>query len=217
MFAAMSVQWTVARAVGTGLVKDHLPFVRTDKGGKRRSTDFPAFWEAVIAGLLIVGAIVLIETNIKEVREIYIFAVVLVIQSLPFIAAVLIALFERSSLNDFATWRELEARFAELLRRRPALAEVAGARPGAGTARTGAVASPSPRARQAGCIARDANRAEALRYISNFAVNPPPIPPGHDELVRTRGARYFASAVSTSFTQYDVPNGMASSLKLYSG
>ncbi len=33
MFAAMSMQWTVARAVGFGLIKDHLPFVRTAKGG----------------------------------------------------------------------------------------------------------------------------------------------------------------------------------------
>ena len=41
VFAAMSVQWTVARAVGFGLIKDHLPFVRTAKGGLRRSTRFP--------------------------------------------------------------------------------------------------------------------------------------------------------------------------------
>ena len=34
VFAAMSVQWTVARAVGFGLVKDTLPFVRTAKGGR---------------------------------------------------------------------------------------------------------------------------------------------------------------------------------------
>jgi exo-beta-1,3-glucanase (GH17 family)/cellulose synthase/poly-beta-1,6-N-acetylglucosamine synthase-like glycosyltransferase len=121
MFAAMSVQWTVARAVAMGLVKDHLPFVRTDKGGKRKSTEFPAFWEAVLAGLLILGAIVLVETNVKEVREINIFALVLVIQSLPFIAAVLMALMERSALNDFATWREIEARGYELIGRRPAL------------------------------------------------------------------------------------------------
>ena len=52
VFAAMSVQWTVARAVGFGVVKDHLPFVRTAKGGLRRSTDFPAFWEAMLAALL---------------------------------------------------------------------------------------------------------------------------------------------------------------------
>ena len=56
VFAAMSVQWTVARAVAFGLIKDHLPFVRTAKGGLRRPTDFHAFWEAVLAGLLILGA-----------------------------------------------------------------------------------------------------------------------------------------------------------------
>lgn len=123
VFAAMSVQWTVARAVGFGVVKDHLPFVRTSKGGLRRSTDFHAFWEAVLAGLLIVSAVVLIATNIKEIREIYIFAVVLVIQSLPFMAAVALAAIERSKLNDFATWRSLETRFAELLPGRGQVAE----------------------------------------------------------------------------------------------
>jgi hypothetical protein len=123
VFAAMSVQWTVARAVGFGVIKDHLPFVRTAKGGLRRSTDFHAFWEAVLAGLLIVSAIVLVATNIKEIREINIFAVVLVIQSLPFIAAVALAAIERSTLNDFATWRSLEARFAELLPHRGQVTE----------------------------------------------------------------------------------------------
>src|SRR6476661_1043334 len=59
VFAAMSVQWTVARAVGFGLVKDHLPFVRTAKGGGRRDTAFPAFWEAILSGLLIAGAVTL--------------------------------------------------------------------------------------------------------------------------------------------------------------
>jgi len=59
--------------------------------------------------------VLLIATNIKEIREINIFAVVLVVQSLPFVAAVAMALFERSRLNDFATWRSLEARFADLI------------------------------------------------------------------------------------------------------
>jgi hypothetical protein len=118
-FAAMSVQWTVARAVGFGVVKDHLPFVRTAKGGLRRSTDFHAFWEAVLAGLLILGAVVLVATNVKAVREINIFAVVLLVQSLPFVAAVGIALIERSRFNEFATWRTLEARVGELVARRP--------------------------------------------------------------------------------------------------
>ena len=68
----------------------------------------------MLAGLLIAGAVVLVATNIKEVREINIFAVVLVIQSLPFVAAVALAVIERTRLNDFAYWRALEARFAEL-------------------------------------------------------------------------------------------------------
>jgi cellulose synthase/poly-beta-1,6-N-acetylglucosamine synthase-like glycosyltransferase len=122
VFAAMSVQWTVARAVSFGLIKDHLPFVRTSKGGLRRSSDFHAFWEAVLAGLLIIGAVTLYITNIKEIREINIFAVVLVVQSLPFIAAAALAAIERTPFNDFATWRALEARFVELLPRRLARA-----------------------------------------------------------------------------------------------
>jgi len=122
VFAAMSVQWTVARAVGFGLIKDHLPFVRTSKGGLRRSTDFHAFWEAVLAALLILGAITLYVTNTKQIREINIFAIVLIVQSLPFIAALALAAIERTPLNDFAYWRTLEGRFGEALGRRAAIA-----------------------------------------------------------------------------------------------
>jgi exo-beta-1,3-glucanase (GH17 family)/cellulose synthase/poly-beta-1,6-N-acetylglucosamine synthase-like glycosyltransferase len=129
VLAAMSVQWTVARAVSFGLVKDHLPFVRTAKGGLRKSSDFHAFWEAVLASLLIGGAITLYLTNYKEVREIDIFAVVLLVQSLPFIAAVLLAAIERTPLNDFATWRAVEARFAEMLPKRARMAKVAAPAP----------------------------------------------------------------------------------------
>ena len=118
VFAAMSVQWTVARAVGFGVIRDHLPFVRTSKGGLRRTTDFHAFWEAVLAGLLILGAAVLVATNYKQVREINIFAAVLVVQSLPFIAAVALAMFERSPLNEFATWRAFDARVGQFVARR---------------------------------------------------------------------------------------------------
>jgi exo-beta-1,3-glucanase (GH17 family)/cellulose synthase/poly-beta-1,6-N-acetylglucosamine synthase-like glycosyltransferase len=129
VFAAMSVQWTVARAVFIGVIKDHLPFVRTSKGGLRRSTDFHAFWEAVLAGLLVLGAVVLVATNIKDVREINIFAIVLLVQSLPFIAAAGLAVFERTPLNDFATWRALEARLGELVARRPQAAPAPAKRP----------------------------------------------------------------------------------------
>jgi elongation factor P hydroxylase len=100
--------------------------VRTSKGGLRKSADFHAFWEAILAGLLIIGAITLYVTNIKDVREIDIFAVVLLVQSLPFIAAVGIATIERTQLNDFAYWRTLDARLAELLpKRAAAVAKVA--------------------------------------------------------------------------------------------
>jgi exo-beta-1,3-glucanase (GH17 family)/cellulose synthase/poly-beta-1,6-N-acetylglucosamine synthase-like glycosyltransferase len=116
--AAMAVQWTVARAVGIGIFKEHLPFLRTSKGGSsRKGPDFPAFWEAVIAGLLLFGALTLVVTNYKEVHEINIFAVVLVVQSLPFLAAVAIALVEDTRLNSFAYWRNVEARLLELLPR----------------------------------------------------------------------------------------------------
>jgi exo-beta-1,3-glucanase (GH17 family)/cellulose synthase/poly-beta-1,6-N-acetylglucosamine synthase-like glycosyltransferase len=130
VFAAMSVQWTVARAVSFGLIKDHLPFVRTSKGGMRRTTDFHAFWEAILAGLLNLGALTLIITNTKEVREIYIFADVLVIQSLPFLAAVGLAMFERTRLNEFATWAAIETRVADMLPKRATAAiEVAASVP----------------------------------------------------------------------------------------
>jgi hypothetical protein len=72
---------------------------------------------------------VLVATNTKDIREINIFAVVLVIQSLPFIAAVTLAVVERTRLNEFATWRTLEARFAELLPRRATIAKAASTAP----------------------------------------------------------------------------------------
>jgi len=120
VFAAMSVQWTVARAVGLGIINDHLPFVRTSKGGLRRTADFHAFWEAVLAVLLLAGAVVLVATNVKQIREINIFAIVLVVQSLPFLAAVGLAAIERTRFNDFAYWRSLEGQLGELVARRTA-------------------------------------------------------------------------------------------------
>ena len=76
MIAAMSVQWTVSRAVANGLITEHLPFARTSKGGLSiMSIEFQAFWEAVIGVLLLLGAGVLVVSNsYKEVREIYVFA-----------------------------------------------------------------------------------------------------------------------------------------------
>jgi exo-beta-1,3-glucanase (GH17 family)/cellulose synthase/poly-beta-1,6-N-acetylglucosamine synthase-like glycosyltransferase len=121
MIAAMSVQWTVSRAVAQGLITEHLPFARTSKGGlSRMSIEFQAFWEAVIGVLLLVGATVLVVTNeSKQVREIYVFAAVLVLESLPFLSAVAIALLENSRANDFSFWRNTAVRTAELIGLRP--------------------------------------------------------------------------------------------------
>jgi len=129
MVAAMSVQWTVSRAVANGLITEHLAFARTSKGGfSLVSIEFQAFWEAVIGVLLLVGAAVLVVTNsYKEVREIYIFAGVLVLESLPFLSAVAIALLENSRANSFAFWRDSAVRTAELIGLRPvAMPTVAG-------------------------------------------------------------------------------------------
>ena len=115
--AAMSMQWTVAHAVGSGVLKERLPFLRTAKGGATRKGDFPAFWEAVIAGLLVLGAITLVVTNYKQVHEINIFALVLVVQSLPFLSAVALAAIEGTRFNTFAFWRGVETRVTELLPR----------------------------------------------------------------------------------------------------
>jgi GT2 family glycosyltransferase len=118
VFAAMSVQWTVARAVGSGIWTESVPFTRTAKGGAtRKGPDFPAFWEGVMAALLLIGAALVVITNYKQIREINLFAVVLVVQSLPFLAAVALALVEGSRFNEFAYWRSVEAKVAETLPR----------------------------------------------------------------------------------------------------
>jgi cellulose synthase/poly-beta-1,6-N-acetylglucosamine synthase-like glycosyltransferase len=118
VIAAMSVQWTVARAVGFGLWKEGMPFTRTAKGGAtRRGSDFVALWEAIIAALLLACAVLVVVTNVKQIHELNIFAAVLVVQSLPFLAAVVIANLEGTRFNEFAYWRRVEARFAKRLPR----------------------------------------------------------------------------------------------------
>jgi exo-beta-1,3-glucanase (GH17 family)/cellulose synthase/poly-beta-1,6-N-acetylglucosamine synthase-like glycosyltransferase len=120
--AAMSMQWTVAQAVGTGIIKERRPFLRTAKGGAARKGNFPAFWEAVIGALLLLGAGTLVVTNYKEVREINLFAVVLVVQSLPFLAAATLAALDGSRFNSFAYWSACETRVLELTQRPKMLA-----------------------------------------------------------------------------------------------
>ncbi|MCC7016793.1 MAG: glycosyltransferase [Rhodospirillales bacterium] len=91
--AAMSLQLTVAGAVLNGLVRDNLPFKRTDKGGnaKRKATDHPVRRESALGLALLAGAAALVLTNEYRVTEIDVFAFALLIQSLPFLAATLMA------------------------------------------------------------------------------------------------------------------------------
>jgi exo-beta-1,3-glucanase (GH17 family)/cellulose synthase/poly-beta-1,6-N-acetylglucosamine synthase-like glycosyltransferase len=118
VIAAMAVQWTVARAVASGMWKEGLPFMRTAKGGTTlKGPDFPAFWEAVLAMLLIAGAVTVVVTNYKQIDELNVFAVVLAVQSLPFLAAIGMAGLEGSRFNEFAYWRGIEAKIADELSR----------------------------------------------------------------------------------------------------
>ena len=106
--SAMALQFTVGRAVLDGVVRHKLPFIRTAKGSASRwQNHFPALWEAVLGALLLLGSLTLYLTNENQVREVSIFSAVLFVQSLPFLAAVGMALIERSPLNAFATWRRL--------------------------------------------------------------------------------------------------------------
>ena len=110
--SAMALQLTVGKAVAQGVIRDKLPFLRTAKGGARRGLEtFPAFWEGLLGGLLLLGSATLYFTNDQQVHEVSIFSAVMLVQSLPFLAAVLMAAFERSPLNEFATWRRLAALF----------------------------------------------------------------------------------------------------------
>ena len=124
MFAAMAMQWTVAHAVAFGLIRDRLAFVRTAKGGAARARErFPAFYEAILGGLLVLGAAIVLATNYERVREVNLFGYVLLVQSLPFLAAAALAALEGSRTNDFGFWRGIEARVLQLVR--PALTKAA--------------------------------------------------------------------------------------------
>src|SRR5262249_13633607 len=97
-------------------------FVRTAKGGstggsaRKKRVAFPAFYEAVLGGLLLVGATIVFVTNDQSVREIRLFGAVLVVQSLPFLAAAALALVEETRLNNFAFWQDAQLRLRAPLR-----------------------------------------------------------------------------------------------------
>ncbi len=113
--AAMALQFTVARGVAEWVVKQHMPFIVTAKGGKgAKARKFPAPWELGLGGALVLGAALVWGTNFVNVRETNIFALVLLVQSLPFLAAAGLAWVEGSKLNDPAFIAARTARLAGL-------------------------------------------------------------------------------------------------------
>ena len=119
MVAAMAMQWTVARAVAHGLVKDHFAFVRTAKGGGRprrtRWLPISGVLRGLIGGLLLFGAL-------SYSRPITSACARSCLRQFSWCRAF------RSSppqprrvrelpANDFAPWRSLEARLLEVLPR----------------------------------------------------------------------------------------------------
>ncbi|MBM3488505.1 MAG: glycosyltransferase [Alphaproteobacteria bacterium] len=111
--AVMSLQYTVAKAVLDGLVKDNLPFKRTDKGktGAKKRTDV-VLWETVIGLGLVAAATWLYTFNFsrQQITEMNVFALALAVQSIPFLSAMVMRGLERAEEHAQArgvTLREL--------------------------------------------------------------------------------------------------------------
>ena len=97
--AAMALQFTVAHAVGRGLVSDALPFKVTAKGGggKKTKSASPIRVEAAVGVLLLAGAGGLVYENFEnQAVEMNVFAATLLVQSLPFLAAPVLYAMERA-------------------------------------------------------------------------------------------------------------------------
>jgi len=96
--AAMSLQMTVSKAIYEGLTGRKIGFKRTEKGGLgHKGKKFSARSELLTGIVLVLGGSALISYNESEAMEIYVFASTLFIQSLPFLAAALVASMERAS------------------------------------------------------------------------------------------------------------------------
>ena len=97
MVVFMSVQWTVASAAfKAALSARQNYFHRTRKGnGAPVLTGFTAMPEAVIGGLLVTSAVIVCATNFYRFFETDLFAGILLIQSLPFLSAVVLGGLER--------------------------------------------------------------------------------------------------------------------------
>ena len=99
--ASMSLQLIIFKAVYDGFVKDGLPFKRTQKGGKAaKKSENPIKHETILAILLLVSFFALIFTNKTGITEIYVFAVTILIQSIPYISAIFMRYLELKSIKN---------------------------------------------------------------------------------------------------------------------
>ncbi|MCX6076305.1 MAG: glycosyltransferase [Campylobacterales bacterium] len=96
--AAMSLQLTIFKAVYDGFVKDSLPFKRTEKGGNsKKSAHNPIKNEVILASLLTLSFAGLVLTNYQQIVEVYLFASTLLVQSIPYYAAIVLRIIEKRS------------------------------------------------------------------------------------------------------------------------
>jgi hypothetical protein len=105
----MSLQLIIFKAVWDGFVKDGLPFKRTQKGGKAKKSDNPIVYETLLGSLLLVSFFALIITNEARITEIYVFAVTIFIQSIPYISAMMMRYLELSSIREASSREEKQA------------------------------------------------------------------------------------------------------------
>ncbi|MFM8330902.1 MAG: glycosyltransferase family 2 protein [Candidatus Methylumidiphilus sp.] len=104
--AAMSLQYTVSKAVVEGMIRDGLAFKRTEKGGlvKKKKADRPAQTETVMGLLLVSGAVWLAAANQFDVYEQTLFAMTVFIQGVPFLCTTFMSLIEEAQ-----NWRAARA------------------------------------------------------------------------------------------------------------
>ncbi|MFW3357177.1 glycosyltransferase family 2 protein [Aliarcobacter butzleri] len=97
--ASMSLQLIIFKAVFDGFIKDGLPFKRTQKGGKAKKSANPIKYESILAVLLLIAFFALIFTNKTGITEIYVFAVTIFIQSIPYLSAIIMRMLEVYSIK----------------------------------------------------------------------------------------------------------------------
>ncbi|MGB7401260.1 MAG: glycosyltransferase family 2 protein [Arcobacter sp.] len=101
--ASMSLQLIIFKAVWDGFVKDGLPFKRTQKGGKSKKSEKsenPIIYETILCLLLLISFFTLIYINKTRIIEIYVFAITIFIQSIPYISAIIMRYLELYSIKN---------------------------------------------------------------------------------------------------------------------